>query len=335
MKKLEKGEKHNLRILSYISYINKNNKKLVKLSDEIIKVKKFYFNKRENNIKYEEYIFNGLPLIKDIKFKIVNGNSLNITWNINLNNINELKNENISYKLEMKSSNKDEQYKEIYKGKENHYEINNLMSDIDYEFKICCVSNDYNGPWSEIYKIKIENNYYELNKSFIIKSEEEKNKIIEWISNEGNIKNIKIIYRATENGDTSKQFFEKIKNKGPIISLIETKDNKKCGGFTKIDWKDINNKTVNDPNAFLFSLDNKSIYKIKNSQYAFGCYENYTLVYGNNWDGRGIYLYTNFFQKENKEDHSTRVYDVPSDYCLTGKKNFMVKEVEIFQIIYE
>ena len=42
-----------------------------------------------------------------------------------------------------------------------------------------------------------------------------------------------------------------------------------------------------------------------------------------------------FFQKKNKEDHSTKVYDVPSDYCLTGKKNFMVKEVEIFQIIYE
>ena len=53
---------------------------------------------------------------------------------------------------------------------------------------------------------------------------EEKNKIIEWISSEGIIKNIKLIYRATDNGDTSKNFFEKIKNKGPIISLVETKD---------------------------------------------------------------------------------------------------------------
>ena len=32
-------------------------------------------------------------------------------------------------------------------------------------------------------------------------------KIIECISSEGIINNIKLIYRATENGDTSKKFF--------------------------------------------------------------------------------------------------------------------------------
>ena len=113
--------------------------------------------------------------MNDINFKIVNGNNLNITWNIN-NNINDFKNENISYKIEMKLQNKDEQYKGVYKGKENHYEVKNLMLNSDYEFRICCVSNDYNGPWSEVHKIKIKNNYYELNKSFIIKNDEEKNK---------------------------------------------------------------------------------------------------------------------------------------------------------------
>ena len=86
----------------YISHINKNNKKMIKLSNKIIKEIKFYFDERENNIKYEEYIFNGLPLMNDINFKIVNGNNLNITWNIN-NNKNDFKNENISYKIEMKS----------------------------------------------------------------------------------------------------------------------------------------------------------------------------------------------------------------------------------------
>ena len=41
LKKLEKDEKNNLRILSYISQINNNNKKMIKLSNEIIKGKKF------------------------------------------------------------------------------------------------------------------------------------------------------------------------------------------------------------------------------------------------------------------------------------------------------
>ena len=36
----------------------------------------------------------------------------------------------------MKSQNKDEQYKEIYKGKENHYEVKNIMLNTDYEFRI-------------------------------------------------------------------------------------------------------------------------------------------------------------------------------------------------------
>ena len=70
----------------------------------------------------------------------------------------------------MKSQSKDEQYNEVYKGKENHYEVKNLMINTDYEFIICCASNDYNGPLSEVHKIKFKNNYFELNKSFIIKS---------------------------------------------------------------------------------------------------------------------------------------------------------------------
>jgi hypothetical protein len=303
------------------------------LLNEIIKGKKFYFNEKENNIIYEEYIFNGLPLINNIQFDDITGNSLNITWNINNK---EFKNENISYEIEMKEENTEGQFNEIYKGNDNNYKVKNLTPNTDYEFRICCVLNDNKGPWSETQKIKTKKGFYELDNSLIIKNEEEKNKIIKWISDEIKINNIKLIYRATEHGDTSKKFFEKIKNKGPIISFIETKEKKRFGGFTKVDWKDGNHEgNINDPNAFLFSLDNQRKYKILKLKQSFSCRNGYTLVYGNNCDGKGVYLPENFFKKESREDQSTKVYDVPSDYYLTGQKNFMVNEAEVFQIIYE
>ena len=71
------------------------------------------------------------------------------------------------------------------------------------------------------------------------------------------------------------------------------------------------------------------------SQIAFSCFSGNTLVYGNDCDSKGIYLYDGFLKKQNREDQSTKAYDVPSDYCLTGQREFMVNEAEVFQIIYE
>ena len=101
-----------------------------------------------------------------------------------------------------------------------------------------------------------------------------------------------------------------------------------------VDWKD-ESGNKKDEKAFLFSLDNKTKYQILKSGLAFAYYSSNPLVYGNNCDAKGIYLNNNFLKNENNEDHSTRVYDVPSNYCLTGEKSYRVDEVEVFQIIYE
>ena len=80
-------------------------------------------------------------------------------------------------------------------------------------------------------------------------------------------------------------------------------------------------------------------YNILNSTFAFGCYPNYTLVYGNAGDSKGIYLSNNFFIVKifpcNREDQPTKVYDVPSDHCLTNETIFEVEEVEVYQIIFK
>ena len=76
-------------------------------------------------------------------------------------------------------------------------------------------------------------------------------------------------------------------------------------------------------------------YNILKPELAIGCYSTNCLVYGNNYDGCGIYLNNNFFSNSGYENHKTRVYNVPSDFCLTDENYFEVEEVEVYQIIYE
>ena len=184
-------------------------------------------------------------------------------------------------------------------------------------------------------KAKIINFFF--GKSNIIKDNEEKNKIKEWISSNGNIKSINLLYRATEHGDTSESFFNRCANKGPTISFIKTKKGKRFGGYSKAEW--INNKgdiKLYDNTAFLFSLDNLKKYNILKPENAIFCLPNQCcLVYGHNGDGKGLYLYSGFLDEFGYENHSSKVYNASTDFCLSGESQFKVEEVEVFQIIFD
>ena len=182
-----------------------------------------------------------------------------------------------------------------------------------------------------------QNNKSFLGKSNIIKDNEEKNKIKEWISSNGNIKSTNLLYRATEHGDTSESFFNRCANKGPTISFIKTKKGKRFGGYSNVEW--INNMgdvKLYDNTAFLFSLDNLKKYNILKPENAIFCLPNQCcLVYGHNGDGKGLYLYSGFLDEFGYENHSSKVYNTSTDFCLSGESQFKVEEVEVFQIIYD
>ena len=78
--------------LTYISKLNKNQKEMNILFQVLMKSLKFDFI--DDNIKYEEYYFNGLPIPNDIQINDVKSNSFNISWKIddfNLLNIDKKK----------------------------------------------------------------------------------------------------------------------------------------------------------------------------------------------------------------------------------------------------
>ena len=67
-----------IKILTYISKINKNEKEIKKLNYTCMRNIKICFEEKENKIKYEEYFFNGIPSPKDIEFKDIDINSLKV-----------------------------------------------------------------------------------------------------------------------------------------------------------------------------------------------------------------------------------------------------------------
>ena len=122
--------------------------------------------------------------------------------------------------------------------------------------------------------------------------------------------------------------------------MIKNKKGKRFGGFAKNEWKN-EKKLIHDSDAFLSSLDYLEKYKILKPDYAlFSVTDGFYLIYGNNLDGCGLYLDEDRYNNQHmppllvKENHSTKVYDIPSNYYLTGESCSEVEDIEVFQIIF-
>ena len=143
---LEKEEKNMIKNLSYVSKINKNKKAMNKLFGILMKNLEISFEEENNNIKYDDYYFNGIQIPKNIEFKEITSNSLKIFWNIdNIKNIN-INKEKIKYKVEIKKEN--EKFIKKYEGNNINCLIENLTENTEYEVRIGSFYNDIEA-WSE------------------------------------------------------------------------------------------------------------------------------------------------------------------------------------------
>lgn len=77
---------------------------------------------------------------------------------------------------------------------------------------------------------------------------------------------MKLIYDPSRDGWSEKDFHRLCDNQGPTLSLIQSSAGKICGGFTSVDWKkkQMDNSWEEDRSSFIFSLDDKVLYKPKN-----------------------------------------------------------------------
>ena len=66
----------------------------------------------------------------------------------------------------------------------------------------------------------------------------------------------KLMYRASRDGFSSKNFHSKCDNMESTLTVIKSESGNVFGGYTDKAW-DSNGRGVTDPNAFIFSLINK------------------------------------------------------------------------------
>jgi len=332
IKGLEKEEENKniklLRNLTYVSKINKNQKEMNKISQILMKNLKLDFI--DDNIKYEEYYFNGLSIPKDIQISDIKYNSCNVSWKIDDINILNIDKNKIKYKIELRKEN--EQFHSVYENNITNYNINKLESNTNYELRLCTIYNNINSQYSDTTKFKILIDSILLNETK--KCDECLNNIFEWTGG----KNLELLYRGTRDGMSANSFHNKCNNKGPTICLFKNDKGYIFGGYSSVDWQGPSGYAFRAaPDNFIFTLTN--VYNISPTKFPISdsnknIYDNssYGPCFGNNGHDIQINFNTNFTNFPNAyKDVLGKGYSI-----FKGDKdndNFTLKEIEVFKLI--
>ena len=219
-----------------------------------------------------------------------------------------------------------ESYKEIVKlireSKINLIEENKLIK-IKFSISLATITT-FQIP---LYKDIIEKNDFSSN----ILTEEEKEILKKFI---GTNRTIKLLYRATRDGDKAENFYEKCENKGPTLILIETKTKRKFGGYTSLSWKKpIDQKCIyyKDDNAFLFSLNKKKKYLFgdKGNEQAVCMYQNEGPAFGG---GNDFFISSGCLSSSYSYNNCPYTYKTSRCELNAGHYNFEVKDYEVYSI---
>ena len=178
-----------------------------------------------------------------------------------------------------------------------------------------------------------------IKKSYIFTKEREVTFLIDKINHNLNYRQkkfyyMRLIYRASEDGDTPYKFHRLCDGLSPLLVLIKTTYNKKFGGFTEAHFEaseDMIGKRSNT--AFIFNLDKEKAFDIIEGQNAICCHKNYGPVfYG--YEYCNIYLVGNFLVNEGNVARKGDRYKTTMDYEINdGKQKFVASEVEIYHVI--
>ena len=292
--KMNNEEKNIMKIISYVSKINKTKKRIKNLFSQIMTNINIKYEDEMDEIKYEQYYFN-FPTPKNIEIKQNIFTPLQISWNIEDLNINE---NELSYIIELRKEN--EQFEKIYEGNNTYHIIKNLNINTNYDIRICFKYKDKLGEWSDVQKFKT----LDFDSTILKESKKGKEyllKLCEWIGN----KKLELIFRGTRDGMNNKSFHNKCDNQGPNIVLIKTDKDHIFGGFSSISWvsNDINDSSAyhSAPESFLFTLEN--IYNTepekfisKNDKKEIKQLSYYGPIFGDGQNNHDFYLKPNFIE---------------------------------------
>ena len=334
IKILEKEDKNMVKTLAYISKINKSQKEMKVLFSELMRNIKISFVEEESNIKCEEYFFNGIQTPKDIEFKEIGSNSFKIFWKIDDINILNINKNQINFRVEIKKENSNEKFVQIYEGNNNNCLADKLNKNTNYEIRICSVYNDLISNWTEIKKVKTKDYI-----SIILNESQRENEFLQKIYEWSGYKRMELIYRATRDGATAKDFHNKCNNQGPTICLFKNDKGNIFGGYASISWENGNDDYHSAPDSFLFTLTNihgtqPTKFPNTNSSYSLRFNSNYGPIFGG---GQDIYTCSNFINDNSAsgfphsyQDNLSKGYSIFSGNSNSQK--YKLKELEVFKL---
>ena len=235
LQKMEKEDKNMIKLLTYITKVNKTKTANNSLFQELMSNLKITFDEKNNCINYEKYFFNGIQIPKDIEFKDITSKSFQVLWKIDEINIKNIDNKQIKFQVEIRKENANEKFIINYEGKDLNCLINELNENTNYEIRICSSYNNLKGSWSVIQKVRTDN--YEYNCDSIILNETNRKKeflqkIFEW----SGYKKMELLYRGSRDGTSPQDFHNKCDHKGPTICLYKNDKGYVFGGYTPIPW---------------------------------------------------------------------------------------------------
>ena len=271
---------------------------------------------------------------KRISLKVNENEAKIIITNIILNNsfeINIPKRNNYINVKEMFGIIKDMKEKIDYLMTENK-ELKNRISSIENiiqiqgeQIKQLTENKDLNKINSIIKEEKtnlLVNNFF--SNSDIVKKKEDIELLISFLPKKP--KKTSILFNSKSDGYTIKNFHKKVDNNSPTIIIIKADTNRVFGGYTGHKWYIKNDGHYKDDNAFVFSLDNKQKYAVIDSGDAVVEREEYIQF------GSPCFVINNNcnIRENNSCGYSYRT----NNFCLSGKRNYKVKDYEVHLIEY-
>ena len=227
---------------------------------------------------------------------------------------------------------------------ENHYEFE--CTKINYKNKYQFLLSKFNQLKSDF--SELEMNFKKLlnfnMNSLIIENQNELFFIYQCIKKhyKNNFK-LDLIYRATKDGDSGKDFHNLCDNKPGILILIKTDKNIKFGGFSDAEWisfldekKPANGKNICGKINFLFQINLRKVYELKffmKKLTSIFCRTDVGPCFGEL--GEDIWIKPHFLTKggllhKDKEKGRKCSFNTDDFELNNGERKFGIKEIEAF-----
>jgi hypothetical protein len=143
-----------------------------------------------------------------------------------------------------------------------------------------------------------------------------------------------LLYKASRDGDTSDKFHELCDKKGSTVIFILTTKKNKFGGYTEAHWNSFDNPQTtmykSSQASFIFDLNNKKKYPIKNSTKAIICKKIVGPTFGL---GPDFSVFNNSFTTPSTCNSPISFTNMKINNEFNGGENeFLIKELEVFLV---